>query len=65
MSELEEGDELKYSDLPESEMTNSGKWELVDGITLSGEVDGDFITLEFSKVKVTDVTPIDELMDDE
>lgn len=62
---LEEGDEIRFDELPESEMGPGGEWELVDDMTLGGEVDGKLVTLEFSKVKVTDVTPVSEVYDDE
>ena len=62
---LEEGDEIAFDELPESEMNPDGQWELVDDMTIGGEVDGQFVTLEFSKVTVTDVTPVSEVYDDE
>ena len=63
-SRLEEGEEIALDELPESEMSPDGKWELVDDMTLGGEVDGKLVTLEFSSAEVTDVTPVSEVYDE-
>lgn len=61
--DFEEGEEYDLDEVlqVESEMNKSGSWELVDDLTLGGEVDGKVITLEYSKVECVDVTPISEL----
>lgn len=56
---FEQGQEYDFDDLPESDMTTSGTWELVGDKTLGGIVDGHYVTLEFSKVECVDVRPTD------
>lgn len=62
--DFQEGQEYDIDELPESEMTNSGSWELVDSQTLGGVVDGQYVTLEYRTVECVDVRPVDDSSDE-
>ena len=61
MSDFSKGDVYGLDELPESDMTNSGNLEMVGGGVLAGKFGDEYVTFEWVGVRVTDVTPVDEL----
>lgn len=59
--QFEEGEEYSLDELPENQMTNSGKLEWVDDKTLALVTeDRQMVELWWSSVEVTDVKYVDE-----
>ena len=61
MTEFNEGEVYELDELPDSEMCNSGKLEMVGDGRLAGEFDGHYVTFEWAGVRVTDVTAVEDL----
>lgn len=59
--QFKEGEEYDLDNLPESDMTNSGKLEMVGDGKLGARYGNLYVTFEWSTVECVDVTTIEEL----
>lgn len=58
---FEEGEEYDLDELPESDMTNSGKLEDLGNGKLVAKYGEEYVEFEWGKVRCTDVTKESEL----
>lgn len=59
--DLSEDDVVEFDAVPDSDMTPNGKLEMVGDNVLGARFDDLLVEFEFSHVRVTDVTSVDEL----